>query len=59
MHLPESTESYYKVDGDDAQIKVYQDPALRAELDNAHILVGKPPGSTSAITQACDRHDVF
>ena len=51
--------AYLQLDGEDVQIKVYQDPRLRQLLERHKIILGKPAGSTSEITQACDRQDVF
>jgi len=55
----EDSWAYLLLDGEDAQIKVYQDMHLREVLEKEHIILGKPAASTSEITQACDRQDVF
>jgi hypothetical protein len=46
-------------DGEAKQIKVYEDPIIIELLKNNYIVIGKPPASTSAITQACDARGVF
>ena len=57
--IPDTTVAWYQLDGEQTQINVYNTPEMLGVLHNANIVVGKPPGSTSSITQACDREKLF
>lgn len=57
--LPEDAVAWYQLDGEEIQIRCYQDPTLLRELAANHICVGKPPGSTTEVTQPCDRGNLF
>jgi hypothetical protein len=57
--LPADETAWFQLDGEPIQIKIFEDADMLAQLDAAHIVVGKPPGSTTEITQPCDRGKVF
>lgn len=57
--IPLTTPVWYQLDGEQLQIDIYSTPAMLQSLNDRHIAVGKPPGSTSSITQACDREKLF
>ena len=52
--LPEDSPSYFQLEGELEQVSVYTDDSLLATLKDCHIMIGKPPGSTTATTQPCD-----
>jgi hypothetical protein len=55
---PESL-AWYQLDGEPIQIKVFEDKDVLAMLNAHSIVVGKPPASTTAITQPCDSGNCF
>lgn len=46
-------------DGEDVQISVLGDATVHSQLTNLKIIVDKPPGSTTEITQSLDRGPLF
>eukprot|EP01038_Epipyxis_sp_PR26KG_P005611 gene5611-7747_t len=46
-------------DGEDVQIKVFSRPEFQNKLHNAGIIVDKPSGSTTEITQTLDAGPLF
>lgn len=58
-HLSASDIAWFQLDGEPVQIECYSVPAILDVLDGSSIVVGKPPASTTAITQPCDRGNCF
>ncbi len=52
--LPETSASWFQLDGEAVQLYPYFNERLCQLLKDNHIHVGKPPASTTAITQPCD-----
>ncbi len=46
--------AWYQLDGENEQIKAFQNPQAMADIKAANILIGKPPGSTTSVTQPAD-----
>ena len=59
FHIDKDVPAWYQLDGEQRQIDVFSEPAMLAKLSDANISVGKPPGSTSSITQPCDIKALF
>lgn len=53
------TSAWYTLDGEARQIKGFEDPEIQSYLKANNIVVGKPPGSTTAITQPLDAYNFF
>ena len=51
--------SYFTLDGEDTQIKPLQTPTMAALCEEHNIVIGKPPASTTSITQTCDAGKCF
>jgi transposase len=51
--------AWYQLDGENVQIKCYEDGEILKELETNNIIIGKPSGSTTEITQPCDRGNAF
>ena len=51
--------SYFTLDGEDTQIKPLQTPTMAALSEEHNIVIGKPPASTTSITQPCDAGKFF
>lgn len=53
--------AYFTLDGEAKQIEVFSEDINNViqDLDEAKVIVGKPPASTTAITQPCDRGIIF
>jgi hypothetical protein len=47
------------LDGDSRQIQVFEQQEVQSYLAEQCIIVGKPPGSTTAITQPLDSYNFF
>ena len=60
-YTPDDLESLacFQLDGESTQIGIYNDNAVVNDLNEANIMVVKPPGSTTAVTQPCDRGNIF
>jgi hypothetical protein len=58
-NLPSDTLAWFRLDREQTQIKCYQDEQLLDELEKHYIAVGKPPASTTEITQPCDNGNCF
>lgn len=52
--LSDDIPSYFTLDGEDVQIKSMQQAEERLVYNELNILIGKPPASTTSITQPCD-----
>ena len=50
---------WFQLDGEDVQIKVYEDDGMRRVLEAENIIIGKPSGSTTEKTQPCDCGNCF
>jgi hypothetical protein len=50
---------WFQLDGEDIQIKIYDDKEFLKVLDAENIIVGKPSGSTTEKTQPCDCGNCF
>lgn len=57
--IDDETPAWYQLDGERNQISVYDEKAILDALEAAGIVVGKPPGSTTEITQPADRGKCF
>ena len=50
---------WFQLDGEPVQISVYNVPDVLASLKANNIVIGKPSGSTTEITQPCDNSNLF
>ena len=50
---------YFTLDGEDTQIKPMQSWEVREKCRELNIVIGKPPASTTSITQPCDAGTAF
>lgn len=57
--LSNDTPSYFTLDGEDTQIKPMQSAEVRLACKELNIIIGKPPASTTSITQPCDAGKCF
>jgi hypothetical protein len=57
--LDVNSATWYQLDGEEMQIRCYEDISMLSVLENNNIIIGKPSGSTTEITQPCDRGNVF
>lgn len=57
--IEDSKPSYFTLDGEDTQIKPLQTSAMADMCVEHNIIVGKPPASTTSITQPCDAGKCF
>jgi hypothetical protein len=51
--------TWFQLDGEPVQINVYEDPEVLAALEAHNVVIGKPPASTTSITQPCDIKNCF
>jgi hypothetical protein len=51
--------AWFQLDGEPVQIQCYTDKSVIKTLEDHRIVVGKPPGSSTAATQPCDRGNCF
>ena len=51
--------TWFQLDGEPVQIAMYNEEAVTTALDEKGIVVGKPPASTTEITQPCDNGNCF
>ena len=59
MHsLTANDASWYQLDGEEIQIRCYEGMGMLNLLETNNIIIGKPSGSTTEITQPCDRGNV-
>lgn len=49
----------FTLDGEKAQITIYEQADMLEELKKENVVVGKPPASTTSITQPCDHGSCF
>ena len=52
--LNDDIPSYFTLDGEDVQIKPMQSAEVQLACNELNIVIGKPPASTTSITQPCD-----
>ena len=57
--LPADAMAWFQLDGEPIQMECFQDPEILDLVHANHSCVGKPAGSTTEITQACDAGAVF
>ena len=57
--IEDSVPSYFTLDGEDTQIKPLQTAQMAAMCAEQNIVIGKPPASTTSITQPCDAGKCF
>ena len=57
--LPKETEAWYQLDGERIQIKCYFEYDMVEKLKENNVTVGKPPASTTSITQPLDVGNCF
>ena len=50
---------FFTLDGEKVQLTIYEKQEIRDMLDLLKVVVGKPPASTTAITQPCDHSSCF
>jgi hypothetical protein len=55
----ENAITWFQLDGEPVQIKVYEDSEVIASMTEHGIVIGKPPASTTSITQPCDYGNCF
>lgn len=53
------TDAWFQLDGEAVQIEIFKTKNMQNLLAENKIHVGKPPGSTTAITQPCDYGNCF
>ena len=58
-NIDDTIPSYFTLDGEDTQIKPLQTPTMAALCEEHNIVIGKPPASTTSITQPCDAGKCF
>jgi hypothetical protein len=58
-NIADSIPSYFTLDGEDTQIKPMQTEEMAAKCNELNIVIGKPPASTTSITQPCDAGKCF
>jgi hypothetical protein len=58
-NLTKDTPAWFQLDGEDIQIQIYEDDAMRRVLEAENIIIGKPSGSTTEKTQPCDCGNCF
>ena len=51
--------TWFQLGGEPVQIAIYQSEQMQKKLENMNIVVGKPPASTTEITQPCDIRHCF
>lgn len=54
-----SSPACFQLDGESTQIDIYKDPKVISKILSSNVIVAKPPASTTAVTQPCDRGNVF
>ena len=59
FNVDDSVPSYFTLDGEDTQIKPLQTPTMASLCVEHNIIIGKPPASTTSITQPADAGKVF
>jgi hypothetical protein len=57
--IPLDSPAWFQLDGEAVQIDPFKTNAMIKLLSDNNIHVGKPPGSTTAITQPCDAGNCF
>jgi len=57
--LPDDATSWFQLDGESCQLQIFKDMDMQELLKAAFIVVGKPSGSTTEITQAADKGSIF
>ena len=58
-NLSDSVPVYFTLDGEDVQIKPMRSAAIQDVCKEMNIIIGKPPASTTSISQPCDVGKVF
>ena len=51
--------TWFQLDGESVQIAIYQSKQMLKKLEDMNIVVGKPPASTTDITQPSDIRHCF
>jgi hypothetical protein len=57
--IPDTVPVYFTLDGEDVQIKPLKSAAIQEVCRELNIIIGKPPASTTSISQPCDVGKVF
>ncbi len=57
--LANDTLAWFQLDGEPCQIACYKQAEMQQHLHKCFIAVGKPPASTTELTQACDNRNCF
>ncbi len=50
---------WFQLDGEAVQIECFKSPEIIKFFNDHYVLVGKPPGSSTEITQSCDAGNCF
>jgi hypothetical protein len=58
-NLSKDAVTWFQLDGEGKQIEIYKDSTFSKLFSDNNIVVGKPPASTTEITQPCDRGNLF
>ena len=58
-NLSDSVPFYFTLDGEDVQIKPMKSAAIQEICKELNIIIGKPPASTTSISQPCDVGKIF
>ena len=57
--LTDAVRAYFNLGGEDVQVKPFRSPAIQELCKEMNIIIGKPPASTTSISQPCDVEKVF
>jgi transposase len=58
-NIPNDVPVYFCLDGEDTQLKPLKTAEIVELCKEHNIIIGKPPASTTSITQACDAGKIF
>ena len=58
-NISDTVPVYFTLDGEDVQIKPMKSAAIQEICKELNIIIGKPPASTTSISQPCDAGKVF
>ena len=58
-NISDSVPVYFTLDGEDVQIKPMKSAAIQEISKELNIIIGKPPASTTSISQPCDVGKIF
>ena len=58
-NISDTVPVYFTLDGEDVQMKPMKTAAIQEVCKELNIIIGKPPASTTSISQPCDAEKVF